>query len=165
MTQTFLKKLPKNNRISSLYLLIRYNSAYTINYFLLGVFESKELAEESRSIYINKRLVYDLYAKQAYHTVDLNEDLFISDLEDVELDDKYAKIWIEYTEGFGQGMISFHNSEMNIESESTFFYDKAIALYEINKLYDELGEFSDKLPDKNTQNQIDDHKDYIDDPY
>jgi hypothetical protein len=150
-----------------MYLLIRYNSAYTINDFLLGVFQSKELAEQSRQIYINKRKIYDLYAEQGYHIVDLNKDVYIDISEEIEIVcNNYVKILIKYANGFGQETVSLHNLEIDVNNdENTFVNHKENVLYEINKLYDELGKFSDKLPDKYTQQQIDEYKDYLDDPY
>lgn len=137
-----------------MYILIRTNSPYTINDFLLGIFDSEILAEKYRKIYISERSKYDLFDDQAYHTVNLEVDVYIHYLDGLNVEDGCVKVWLSYSNGMGQSTIDIHTSEPDL-TDRAFATHKEEVIFKLNKLYDELGIFSDELPDKITSYDID----------
>lgn len=95
------------------YLLLRQCSAYSFNDIILGLYKSEKKAINAKKQYISEVSAHDDYANQAYHTVDLETDVVIEQVNVHLTGEKQVYILIEHDEGFGQVItkpIFFHNS-------------------------------------------------------
>lgn len=95
-------------RKQKLFLLKRTISFYSGEDLFLGIYDTSELANTQKDKYIEICKTYDKWAEQAYHDVNLVEDLKIIEVEEkLESKIKLAKgqlIYLinELSEGFGQ---------------------------------------------------------------
>ncbi|WP_271407340.1 hypothetical protein [Tenacibaculum soleae] len=82
-------------------------SEYTHHKIILGIFENTLKADKAKKSYIEYCKDNDKWSEQAYRTVDLNEDVIISDISELLegdkekiIDDLYVISY--FMEGFGQ---------------------------------------------------------------
>lgn len=82
-------------------------SEYTHHKIILGIFENTQKADNAKKAYIEYCKDNDKWSEQAYRTVDLNEDVIISDVSELlegnvekTIDSLYVVSY--FMEGFGQ---------------------------------------------------------------
>ena len=133
-----------------MFILLRKISPYTNEDIILGIFEDANLAQNATKSYINHCLVTDIWASQAYVTVNLQEDVIVVDAKPLlKLDSKTKNLDLfvvsQYFEGFGQierEIKLIFNDVLKVKNyidttdediESVNYYD--YETIELNKLY------------------------------
>ncbi|XWV25012.1 hypothetical protein QJ856_gp0766 [Tupanvirus deep ocean] len=95
---------PINNvRKICFYLLKRMCSAYSFDDIIIGIYDNENLAKKAKVKYIDFTSKCDPFKNQAYHDVNLEEDIEIQEIKvDLTNDHDFCYILIERAEGFGQ---------------------------------------------------------------
>lgn len=108
-------------------ILKRTISPYAGADILLGVFSSQKTLHVAKQQYIEYCRDYDEYAEQAYHEVDLNNDLetiacFPQTIQSRDLREVY--VLSEFTEGFGQ----VYREIVHVYDSSVLAHEQRVAL-------------------------------------
>ncbi len=87
-----------------MYLLKRKISPYTEADIILGIFKTEEKAIQAKSDYIKICKENDKWTEQAYHEVDWDKELEISDISSITEGEITEELFVVslYEEGFGQ---------------------------------------------------------------
>ena len=132
------------------FVLIRDNSPYTLCNFVLGVFETKELAAAARAEYIQKRAEADTFGEQLYFDVDLERDMFVQVIEDAKTSPGEVVLRMNTLSCFG--MVCLSVSGTSSSDESFVRPDEYSVTYELNRLYEE-----EEIPDSFVLKDIQDY--------
>ncbi|XWV26264.1 hypothetical protein QJ857_gp0811 [Tupanvirus soda lake] len=85
------------------YLLVRRCSAYSYDDIIIGIYNDIKIANKAKEKYIDFSSKCDPFKNQAYHNVNLEEDVEIVEIElDLTNDHTFCYVLIDRAEGFGQ---------------------------------------------------------------
>ncbi|MDJ1467653.1 hypothetical protein [Xanthocytophaga flava] len=115
-----------------MFLLKRHISPYTGTDLLLGIFQEIEKAIQARIAYINKCKSADKWAEQAYHEVNLEEDVTIEDISVLVKTDIQSFLKTVYVvslveEGFGQIIKNIDSIFDSVEEAEQYVEEKTNA--------------------------------------
>ncbi|MDJ1479849.1 hypothetical protein QNI16_05085 [Cytophagaceae bacterium YF14B1] len=115
-----------------MFLLKRHISPYTGTDLLLGIFQEIEKAIQARVAYINECKSTDKWAEQAYHEVNLEEDVTIEDISALVKTDIQSFLKTVYVvslmeEGFGQIIKNIDSIFDSVEEAEQYVEEKANA--------------------------------------
>lgn len=89
--------------MESFHLIIRRCSAYSFPDIIIGIFDDSNLAAKAKQHYIEQTEQNDMYAVQAYHTVNLETDVEIIPINvDISLNYDYIYFLVKMADFMGQ---------------------------------------------------------------